>query len=388
MDDNVPGWIKANEGKEFTDVFSDITSKIYDLLEYKKSKADKVTGPLITVVRKALEFLQRGTTELYTEIKVSRAKIEDREEFATMMQDLAQKISRQSVSMVEEAPVPKEKEEKRRDEDFTVIVTPNDDNQDPLALKEKIKNVCRKDKNIPIPSDVMTTKSRKVILKYKKKEDAHKVREMMSKVEEIKDEIKINVPIARRERILLLSVDPEVTEEMVEKEVSEQLLGASGTGPYLDIAEKIQSTSLDETTKVILSSIMKKHELEIKIVKKIPTRMGKNNWLIDLDAQSKSFLLAKKRMCIDFERYRVVEYISIMRCFKCQAYGHSSRNCDGEQHCAKCAGKHFWKDCKSETTQCANCYFENADGDCGHRADSVDCPIYQKYRTSIISNRS
>lgn len=84
-------------------IVSDMASKTYDLFEYKRSKGDKVTAPMVSTLKKALDYIILHVTEIHTENKVMRARLEDRTEYSKMTADLAQKISRSSVSSVEEA---------------------------------------------------------------------------------------------------------------------------------------------------------------------------------------------------------------------------------------------------------------------------------------------
>lgn len=387
-DDNVEQWIKNAEGKRFVEVVMDINAKIHDLLEYKSSRGNKISMPTVNCVKKALDFILKQCTEISEDNKVMKARLDDRAEYNAMMSDLAQKISRTSVSSIEEVQTkPKEVLQKRRDE-HTVIVTPNEENQDVSQLREKIKLVNKRNKDLPLPKDIITTKTNRVILKYKTKAEVDVIRDSLADSEEIKDIAKINVPIRRRERILILSVDPELKEEEVKQEVEKCLQDGSSEDTMMGLKRKLQSSDIDSTTKTIIESLMKGTDREVRIIRKIETKQRKNNWLIDVDEECKNILLKMKRICIDFERYRVVEFVSITRCFKCQRFGHMSNSCTERVNCVKCAADHYLKDCKSDTLCCSNCYFDDVNGDCSHRADSSNCPAFQKYRLSIVANRS
>lgn len=211
----------------------------------------------------------------------------------------------------------------------------------------------------------------------------------MIEAEEVNDLAKINIPIRRRERVLVLSVDPQMPENEVKKALETQIMEGGVGDIYVGLADRLESTDMDQHTKLLLEGLLKKpSSREVRVVRKIETRAGRNNWLIDLDMESKRALLSAKRVCIDFDRYRIVEFVSIMRCYRFQKFGHISNNCKDEMHCPKCAGEHLIKDCKTETTCCSNCYFEDCTFGHEHRADSTNCPVFIKYRESLLPRRS
>ena len=58
------------------------------------------------------------------------------------------------------------------------------------------------------------------------------------------------------------------------------------------------------------------------VEKKLITRSENVNWMISADETTKDYLLQKKRICLNYDRIRIVQYIPIIRCFNCQAFGH------------------------------------------------------------------
>lgn len=381
-------WIKDSEDKEFVVMIGDMTCNIYDLLEHRRSKSDKVTAPLVSNIKKALDHILKKCTEVHTDNKVMKARLEDRAEYCAMMADMAQKITRTSVSSMEEMREKSRVVPVKKKEEFTVIVTPNVESQDVNELKEKIKTISKAREDFPTPSDVLVTKNRQVIMKYRNRKEVETVRDAMVGSDEVKNVAKVNVPIRRRERILILSVDPKIEEEDIIKEVEAQIEEGGVEDSYVGLTDRLETATLDVTTKALLENLLKKPGREVRVIRKIPTKQGKTNWLLDVDSDSKNLLLDKKRICIDFERYHVVEFVSITRCYKCQKFGHMANKCDREIHCLKCAGDHNIKDCKTEKESCANCYFEASEDDTEHRADSTSCPVFIKYRDSLVPRRS
>ena len=75
----------------------------------------------------------------------------------------------------------------------------------------------------------------------------------------------------------------------------------------------------------------------------------------------------------DEHEYRVCPYIpKPMRCFKCQAYGHTQKSCKNKIRCSKCGQKgHSERDCRSQSAHCFHC-----SGD--HPAYSRNCPRWTK----------
>jgi hypothetical protein len=104
--------------------------------------------------------------------------------------------------------------------------------------------------------------------------------------------------------------------------------------------------------------------------------------IVEVDALSFDSIMNMGFLRIGFERCKVFEFVSILRCYKCCKYGHKSMDCKSEvQVCAKCANNHSIKDCDSDVLKCVNCDNSNKDLklslDTNHIAYSVNCPIYK-----------
>lgn len=69
----------------------------------------------------------------------------------------------------------------------------------------------------------------------------------------------------------------------------------------------------------------------------------------------------------------------MVRCFKCQGYGHIGKVCrERKMTCGRCAGEHKTETCKTEQEEvaCQNCRKEGRASD--HPAYWRGCPIYKR----------
>ena len=66
----------------------------------------------------------------------------------------------------------------------------------------------------------------------------------------------------------------------------------------------------------------------------------------------------------------------LLRCTRCQRYGHLFEKCSASHRCGKCAGQHPTVTCKSKKIKCASCGG-------GHRAGWNCCPAKAKERRSL-----
>lgn len=127
---------------------------------------------------------------------------------------------------------------------------------------------------------------------------------------------------------------------------------------------------------------------EIKVIKTFKNK----NWkysadiaIIEVDPETFEILLRKEKVNIGWDRCKVYETVSILRCYKCWSYGHKSAECNEPICCPHCAGCHESKNCNVDILQCINCCRRNRQMnlsdkdklDICHSALSFDCPIYK-----------
>jgi len=101
------------------------------------------------------------------------------------------------------------------------------------------------------------------------------------------------------------------------------------------------------------------------------------NGMIKVDFKSRDTLLKVIKEKIKFcnQRYIVEEYVRksrVIKCSKCQGWGHVHRYCTRTPKCGKCADNHESLSCTiTSGFKCAHCGL-------GHKAGSTDCKVYKE----------
>jgi len=83
-------------------------------------------------------------------------------------------------------------------------------------------------------------------------------------------------------------------------------------------------------------------------------------------------------LVINSELFYIKKYVRIIRCYRCNCYGHMTNDCKFDEHCAKCSNRHDSRECNSVNLTCINCKSLNDKSvDCNHSADSPKCQVYR-----------
>lgn len=83
---------------------------------------------------------------------------------------------------------------------------------------------------------------------------------------------------------------------------------------------------------------------------------------VELDPKSFNIAMAMKKIKIGWESCLVYEDFHLLRCFKCNGFGHTNKDnkCFNGLSCANCAGSHDTKRCMDNKKVCINCTHSNA----------------------------
>lgn len=126
-----------------------------------------------------------------------------------------------------------------------------------------------------------------------------------------------------------------------------------------------------------------------KIVRRRPMNNGRKWVGIEIDPNiRKHFINTKEKIFIDWANCRFIDDIEIVRCLKCQQYGHVAKFCnESEATCGHCAGGHDSRLCSLKNSAdfkpiCAPC--KRYKKPCDHACGSSDCPSYKAKLEQLI----
>ena len=74
--------------------------------------------------------------------------------------------------------------------------------------------------------------------------------------------------------------------------------------------------------------------------------------------------------------------LQIVRCFKCQKFGHISAKCQSAEKCGHCSENHLIRDCpnKNQESKCANCNLK-------HPTKYTQCDVCNKQLQIVLKFR-
>lgn len=135
---------------------------------------------------------------------------------------------------------------------------------------------------------------------------------------------------------------------------------------------KAQNVELfDDTSAIVISDAKKRNDGQ------------SGSAILKLDLATFKRVMKQQRVMIGWNRCRIYEHINVLRCYKCNEYGHVAKDCTSESVvCALCAGNHKIEECKSKEFKCVNCVKArvnlNMNIDVNHSAFSSKCPILSR----------
>lgn len=246
------------------------------------------------------------------------------------------------------------KEAVTREQEAVIIIKPKgEDAGSSEVTKKDIKNKIDVSK-----LGVGITKMKKVtrgavVVGCENKMQVEKLKEKVAK--DLGEKYVIQVPMKRKLKIRIFDVEKEDSEN--EQEFWEKIREQNG---------------------------FRKDSVHGKILHKSRKEGSQRTTIIaEVDSETHRKMLEEEKIKIGWKICTVQNYIGILRCFKCCGYYHFAKDCNKEEICGICAGRHATKGCKGEINKCVNCeekvrVFKIKNLNLSHSAFDTDCPCYKR----------
>ncbi|KAG8172673.1 hypothetical protein JTE90_026100 [Oedothorax gibbosus] len=205
---------------------------------------------------------------------------------------------------------------KRPRDDSPVIVIDTEEGTNAMSYRDAL--VARAPElDLPKPTDLVIPGVNRLIVKLKNNENLEKFKKIIEGDPNLGKLAQAKISKHKKHRLIMFGVPDSITDEVFKKEV-EALEDSMG--------KPIEIIKSFKNGKVITDN---------------------KNYIIDVEAQVAQKLVNLGKFVINFNRVRIKKYYNILRCFKCQRFGHAAHKCRHELACAACAGPHDTRQCTS-----------------------------------------
>lgn len=211
-------------------------------------------------------------------------------------------------------------------------------------LNQETKNI----KNLPkIRCDLARNKNT-LIIKTETDEDTSRLLVIIENIPKIKELANISYSSQDEKKVIILGIPKIIeTNEVIEK-----------------LNHMIQTDIQISTSRIIQKSNSNMYQM-----------------VIQLEDSAAKTLLMKNKILLGFNVCRIEPYRPIIRCSKCQGYGHTPQTCRGKHICMYCRRLHKTETCQykdqEDKHKCANCI--HTEHDFPHSSNSPSCPVFQHY---------
>lgn len=272
---------------------------------------------------------------------------------------------------------------------------------DITAIKMQINNCsCRKPGDITSYSAVTKKNTvdyggRIIVKSINKQQSKDTINLLKNNIDVAQLGIGVNKMINSSNGNVIIDVDKEEDQILISNEIQNKFNDAFQVKNIPRKASKIKIIGIEKELvtmdeKVFIDTIVKQNSLsqilekpDIKIVKRYLKNQYKGSAIIEANPLIHEAILNNEKIKIEWNSYRIFNYVNVMRCYKCWGFNHIAKNCRNNITCRKCSEQHKEEDCKNSYKRCINCVkitreTNQNDLKTDHEATDVNCACYQK----------
>ncbi|XP_020295237.1 uncharacterized protein LOC109860519 [Pseudomyrmex gracilis] len=146
----------------------------------------------------------------------------------------------------------------------------------------------------------------------------------------------------------------------------------------------------DLKTELIALNLDRTIDTDVDVIYIFPPKRNRAyvSCIIEVFPAIRAKLLTGSHVYINYSTCRLEDYVRVLQCYKCLAFGHISKNCSAASLCGHCAEAHEMKDCpkKDSTALCGNCKRWMNEEQPHSALDGKTCPILRKRLEEKIKN--
>jgi hypothetical protein len=190
------------------------------------------------------------------------------------------------------------------------------------------------------------------------------------------NDIKAEKPFKRRPTLVLRDVNPSIPQsELIDLIISNNS----------EIKNYFENTVNDKSNELSIKFKFRKKDSKIN-----------DKYCLEVSPHLRKIILKSGKLFIEWNACRVEESLPIVRCFRCNGFGHKSMDCSENEHqCGHCGSKHETNKCSANKDQsfCTNCNKHNMKPnqknkyDVNHSAYSKSCPSLIRIQ-EIVKNKT
>lgn len=145
----------------------------------------------------------------------------------------------------------------------------------------------------------------------------------------------------------------------------------------------------DIRDELIALNLDKQVDTDVKVIYIFPPKKNRSfvSCVVEVSPTIRAKLLRDSHIHINYSACRLEDYVRVLQCFRCLAFGHLSRDCSAASLCGHCAEGHEMKNCpkKNELAICGNCKRWSHEEQSHSALDGRKCPILKKRIQDKIS---
>lgn len=328
-------------------------------ISYIKSiaaKSTKIPAATRRAIEQVLQIVINSLMELETRAVHAEAKVVVMEQVPVQGMTIHEEREINEEQVSKETSVAKTYARALQEATATVIVQAKEERTADEVERQIVNKVQNKD---GVKSVKKIRNGMKIICESA--QQATRIKEALAEGEEKDSGLNIKTANMKMKRIIIFHA-PEDTEE---------------TAIKLKICKKMGINSEENMDK-------------IRTLRYLRASTGKVHIPVSLPESLANHMLKERTICLGLRECPVKNYVTILRCHRCQGFDHLANQCpQKEEYCSICAGHHKYEDCPKRTKRCIMCSTFNqwnrghlvAPIPVDHTAHDGRCRVFRKLMT-------